>query len=454
MKASLHYQDELPTYDASIDSRPWSSGSKEILTFLQHSRESFYLRGAQPTPLSYLLAGGLSSIHKSIVLITPTEREAEKYIENLSFFLGRDEQRSNSSLNNRIWHFPSRTGHKAQWLGKMEANARRLEALYALRTAASPILIVASVVGLLELLPPPKVFLNQAQYLLPGEEINLEVMGQKLVELGYSHVSLVEEYGDFSRRGSILDIYAPLYKWPLRLEFFGDELESIRLFHPSTQRSMGTLEDLVLLPGSEIILDAAAKDRAREAVYEDVKSEKLTPTAGNVWLERIEEGYQTDSFEGLLPVFYERTATLFDYLDPSMVFVWSDTGEIRKELNEFYGRLDQDAEKPSSPHEWNRPQASLYQQLDQFDRAVEDFQQICVGGFSSSTGKDFEIRAKSHDELALAISSHPTKDRLLEPLARQFQKWQQEGVSSFLVCARKEQAKRLTELLNGYNIDV
>lgn len=453
MKASLHYQQDLTAYDTTIDSRPWSNGSKDILAFLQDSRESFSVRGGQPAALSYLLAGVLRSIRKSIVLITPTERDAEKYMESLSFFWGKDDQRANSSLNNRIWHFPSRTGHKAQWLGKMEANARRLETLYALRTAASPILVVASVVGLLELLPPPEVLFNQSEYLLPGEEINLEVFGRRLIEKGYSQVSLVEDYGDFSRRGSILDVYAPLYKWPLRMEFFGDELESIRLFHPSTQRSMGTLEDLILLPGSEIILDAEAKQRAQKAVYEDVKREKLTPAAGNVWLERIQEGYQVESFERVLPVFYERTATLFDYLDPSMLLIWSDTIQDRKQIDDHFSQLSQDSEKTNSPHEWNRPYAELFQQFDQFERAAEGFQQVWFNSLSSSTDRVFEIRAKTHDELALAISSHPTKERLLEPLARQFQNWQQEGVSSFLVCGHKEQAKRLTELLHGYNID-
>ena len=129
---------------------------------------------------------------------------------------------------------------------------------------------------------------------------------RSLIERGFFRVSLVEDYGDLSRRGGLLDVYAPLYNWPLRLEFFGDQLESIRLFHPATQRSMGVLEDAVILPANEIILDAEAKRRAQDAVYEDVRKGMLSPAAGNIWLDRIAEGYQLGAFESGFPSFLKR----------------------------------------------------------------------------------------------------------------------------------------------------
>ncbi len=455
MKSSVDCHQQITGFESFTNPSHWNNDAKDIVSFLKNSHASAYLQGVQPTVLAYLIARGLDSIRKSVLLVASTDREAEKYLENLSFFWGKDDQRSNSLATNRIWHFPSRSGHKAQWLGKMEATARRLEALHMLRTAGSPVVVVTSILALIELLPPAEVLLEQYEYLIPGEEINLERLTRRLIERGYSRVSLVEEHGDFSQRGGILDVYSPLYKWPLRLEFFGDELESIRLFHPGTQRSMGTLEDVVLLPGSEIILDTKAKERAKKAVYEDVKSEKLTPAAGNIWLERIQEGHQMDYFEEVLPVFYEHTATLFNYLDSSMVLIWSDTNQIRKQLDDIYERLNQDSIKSRSPHEWIRPAADLFQQRDRFELSAGDFQQVWTNSLSGppTSEKIFDVKARSHEDLALAISSHPTKERLLEPLARQFQKWQKEGVSSYLVCGHKEQAKRLAELLNGYDVD-
>jgi transcription-repair coupling factor (superfamily II helicase) len=231
----------------------------------------------------------------------------------------------------------------------MEATARRLETLYALKTAVSPILVVTSAMALLECLAPPEILVKHVEYKVKGEAIELEWFCRQLIERGYYPVSLVEEYGDFSRRGGVLDIYAPMYRWPLRLEFFGDELESIRLFHPSNQRSLGVLEDVVLLPASEIIFDAEARARAQEAVYADVREGVLTPSAGNVWRERIQEGYQNGSFESLLPVFYEKTATLLDYLDPRTILFWSDANGSRMEMAENYWQMGRDwAENPTA----------------------------------------------------------------------------------------------------------
>ena len=455
MKSSVDYQQPISDYDPLAGPSHWNNNAQDIVSFLESSHDSAYLQGVQPAALAYLIARGLDSIRKSFLLVAPTDREAENYLDNLSFFWGKDDHRSNSLVDKRIRYFPSRSGHKAQWLGKMEATARRLEALHALRTARPPVVVVTSILALLELLPPAEVLLKQYEYLIPGEEVNLERLIRRLIERGYSRVSLVEEYGDFSQRGGILDVYSPLYKWPLRMEFFGDELESIRLFHPGTQRSMGILEDVVLLPGGEIILDAEAKERATRALYEDVKNEKLTPAAGNVWLERIQEGQQMDYFEDVLPVFYQDTATLFDYLDSSMVLVWTDTNQIRRGLDDIYEKVGQDSIKSQSPHEWIRPVADLFQQRDEFELSASRFQQIWTNSLTgpAASEKVFEVRAKTHEDLALTIASHPTKERLLEPLARQFQNWQKEGVSSYLVCGHKEQGKRLTELLTGYGVD-
>jgi len=135
------------------------------------------------------------------MLVTATDQEAEKLVETLLFFSGKNDANANFFLGNKVWHFPSRTGYKAQWLGKMEISARRLETLYALRAARSPILLVTSLLAILELLPPPDLLFRESDYLIPGEQIDLQRFRQRLIARGYSPVSLVEEYGDFSVRG-------------------------------------------------------------------------------------------------------------------------------------------------------------------------------------------------------------------------------------------------------------
>ncbi len=447
--------DELigTTQIVEIESR--KAGSEEILAFLRDSRDTSVLRGTQGAALAYLIARGLKSLKKSFLLIASTDREAESYAETISFFYGKDNSRADSPLDRRVWFLPSRSGRKSQSLRKMETMARRMEALYALRTASTPAVFVTSAAALMERLLPPDILLKHSEYLVKGDTVDLEAFSRRLVDRGYYRVSLVEEYGDFSVRGGVLDIYAPLYKWPLRLEFFGDELESVRLFHPSSQRSLGVLEEVMILPASEVILDQAARERAQNAVYEDVRNENLTPAAGNVWLDKFQEGHQFGAFEAILSVFYEEMATLWDYPDPLTVLVWSDALQNRRVMEESYLHANREWHENRSPHEWRRPPAELFESPDEMVANGEKFQQVLVNALSGSSDGHtvFDLGAIGHQELALTVWAHSNKERLLEPLARQFENWRREGILTFLVCNQREQAERLAELLKGYGTE-
>ena len=232
MKSSVYPEWEVGApvrFDGDVFLKP---DAEAVLTFLKNSHESIHLHGVQESALSYLIARGLSRLRQAMVLIAPSEREAEQLFETVSFFMGRDPQRPDAPLLRRVWYFPSRTARKSQSLGKMETTARRLETLYAIRTGTSPLVVVTSALALLERLMPPALLVEHVDYRVKGEDLDLDSFCRRLIERGYYPVSLVEEYGDLSRRGGVLDLYAPLYQWPLRLEFFGDELDSIRLFHP------------------------------------------------------------------------------------------------------------------------------------------------------------------------------------------------------------------------------
>ncbi|HQN19100.1 MAG TPA: hypothetical protein PKV86_08175, partial [Syntrophobacteraceae bacterium] len=352
-----------------------------------------------------------------ILLIAPSDREAEQYFETISFFLGKDRQDLDAPLTRKVSYFPSRTAHRAQSLGKMEATARRIETLYSLRTATSSILVLTSATALLECLAPPEILAGHVEYRVKGEEIDIEALCRRLVDRGYYPVSLVEEYGDISRRGGVLDIYAPMYRWPLRLEFFGDELESIRPFHPSSQRSLGSIEDVLLLPASEIIMDAEARERAQEAIYSGVREGLLTPAAGNVWIERIQEGFQNDAFESVFPIFFEKTATLLDYLDPRTILFWHDIDRSRMETAEYYWKKCRDwAERPS-PNEWQRPPEELFEHPERVHENAGRFQQVWINALVEPSGPStvLDVGTRSHSELNLAIRSHKTRKSSWSP---------------------------------------
>ena len=444
---------ELDRQDRLEEPAFLKASSEEIASFLKQTRDSAALRGTQPSALAYLVSRTVLQVRKPLLLIAPTDKDAEQYAEMISFFLGKTLGPNGAPLDRRVWYLPSRMGQKAQSLLKGEATARRIEALYALRAASVTPVVVTSATALLERLAPPDIFMSNVEYIVSGETRDPEAFTRSLLERGFYRVSLVEEYGDFSRRGGVMDIYSPLYRWPMRLEFFGDELESVRLFHPSTQRSMGTLEDALILPGHEVILDERARQRAQNAVYEDVQKELLSPAAGNVWLDRIQEGHQFGAFESVFSVFYEETASLWDYLDRNSVVVWSDAVQVRMELEEQYGKLSRQWEENRSETEWSRPPSELLVEPERLIGESADFQQLFANSLSEEGAATvFDLGTSAHTELAIAVKSHENRERLLEPLATQFRKWIQDSASIFLVCSQKERIGRMAELLQNYGI--
>jgi len=115
------------------------TASEEVVSFLRKSEESAVIRGVQPPALAYLVAMAMRQIRKPFVLVAPTDREAEKFTDMICLFAGKGQaENGGAPLGRRVWFLPSRTGHKAQALGKAETTARRVEALYALRAAPSP----------------------------------------------------------------------------------------------------------------------------------------------------------------------------------------------------------------------------------------------------------------------------------------------------------------------------
>ena len=259
-----------------------------------------------------------------------------------------------------------------------------------------------------------------------------------------------------SLRGGVLDVFAPLYKWPLRLEFFGDQIESVRLFNPVTQRSMGTLEDVLLLPASEIILGRRGQGTGRKGRLRRRAAGRTSPrpreTSGS---KNSRKGGTCRVFEAVFPIFFKELSSLFDYLDPRTVVVWSDSPEITGEMDERYRQIVRDWEENHSPNEWKRPPSELLEFPEDIRKAAGRRQQVLVNALSaeSTVSRVFDLGARGHEELAVAVRSHPGRERLLEPLARQFQKWQSEGIRPYLVCNRKEQAGRLADLLDGYGVD-
>jgi transcription-repair coupling factor (superfamily II helicase) len=192
----------------------------------------------------------------------------------------------------------------------------RLRALYELPTTRSGCLIVAAAT-LMQRLPPRAYVQARAFELTVGETLGLEAFRARLVEAGYASVSRVTSPGEFAVRGSLLDVFPMGSSQPLRIDLFDEEIEAIRRFDPDTQRSLDALQQVRLLPAREVPLDADAVKDFRRRFRTRFEGD---PTRASVY-RGVSEGLAPTGIEFYLPLFFEATDTLFDYLPGNAVLV-------------------------------------------------------------------------------------------------------------------------------------
>ena len=173
-----------------------------------------------------------------------------------------------------------------------------------------PRVLVVPVNALTQRLPPLKYVASAAFSAAPGNSVRMEDLALWLETNGYARASTVRDVGDYASRGGILDLYPPGAPNPIRLDFFGDTLESIRAFDPETQRSVGQLRSLDLVPMSEARLTTDSIRRFRQLYAQEFGA----PTPDDSLYAAVSEGRRAIGLEHWLPLLYDRLDTLFDYV--------------------------------------------------------------------------------------------------------------------------------------------
>jgi len=193
-------------------------------------------------------------------------------------------------------------------------SARRAAALHGLLIAPTnkPLIVVTTVSAAIQKVPPRSIIKTAGFQAVSGQELKREVLEAYLSSNGYSRASTVMEPGDYAIRGGLIDVYPPSLDDPIRLDFFGDELESIRVFDVETQRTLKPLKQVHLAPVSEVLMSDLAVGTFRKNY--------IASFGGGVSKDPIYaaviEGIRPQGIEHYLPLFYPNLETIFDYAGP------------------------------------------------------------------------------------------------------------------------------------------
>ncbi|MBN5052355.1 transcription-repair coupling factor [Stenotrophomonas maltophilia] len=343
---------------------------------------------ASPTALAWYLAQAART-HDAPVLVVARDNHGANQLEaDLHTLLGGD-----PSLP--VVAFPDwETLPYDRFSPHPDIISQRLSALHRLPTLKRG-LVVVPVQTLLQQLAPRSYVIGGSFNLEVGQRLDLEAEKRRLESAGYRNVPQVMDPGDFAVRGGLLDVYPMGADEPLRVELLDEDIDSIRAFDPESQRSLDKVEAVHMLPGREVPMDDASiarvlatlrerfdVDTRRSSLYQDLKS-----------------GLAPAGIEYYLPLFFERTATLFDYLPAGSLPVvcvgaaeaaetfWTQTGER-------YEQRRHDVERPLLPP------SALYLSPDLLRERLNDAPRI-------------EVWAADHARIAEA---HALGDQPLPPL--------------------------------------
>ena len=243
-------------------------------------------------------------------------------------------------------------------------SAKRMSALTnisALLRNPHPAIILTTANAIMQKLPPRSMVEGQSITAKPGQSLDMDKLVHHLEHNGFERVSSVREIGDFAVRGGIVDLFAPGSDAPVRLDFFGDTLETVRAFDPASQRTTKTLKEFSLEPMSEITLTPELISKFRTNYIRSFGA----ASPNDALYEAISEGRRFSGMEHWLPLFYDHLDTIFDYIgDIPVVFdhlAEEAMVERNKLIEDYYqARLEQhDPKDSSTPYNPVKP-AELY----------------------------------------------------------------------------------------------
>ncbi|MCP5161871.1 MAG: transcription-repair coupling factor [Hahellaceae bacterium] len=368
-----------------------------------------------------LLAQAIKSHQGHLLLITQDSEEAQALEESIRFYLGQTHTEIESDTPVLIlpdWEtlpYDVFSPHE-------DITSQRLQALYQLPNLRKGILI-APVNTVLHKLAPPQFLQRSGLVIKTTQKLALGQYQQSLAAAGYRHVETVYNHGEFTARGSIVDIFPMGSDLPYRIELFDDDVESIRTFDPDTQRTIEKISEITLLPAYEFPWDKESRSAFRNRWGEHFPNVgKESPLYNDIC-----SGLKSPGLEYYLPLFFDETASLFDYL-PQNTLIFSSakleqaSTQFWHEINDRFESLRHDRLRPILPP------AELFIRTEQLFGYLKAFPRVSVipGLLEPSDGKINLIDSRLPD---ISINH-----KLTDPLSR-LKSLQSEHDAPMLVCA-------------------
>ena len=425
------------------------------LSAIVDRRHALEFSGVSGSENAYFLSRVYSRLRIPLCIVVSSVQEGFRLMDDLKFFLSQTESAPLYFPAYHILPFSLLPYHN-------ETATTRISILYHLISEDTAPIVVTSIDALLFRLLPKNALLDYAELLMAGEECDRAVLIEKLMSGGYSRTTVVEEPGDVSIRGGILDIFSPSYPDPVRIEFFGDQIETMRTFSAASQRKIRDISEIVILPAKETVIDDS---RLQEMIRRiRVRAAEIDMPTGQTrdMIEHIRREPHFPGIESLVPLMYRHQDTLFDYLPDKTLFVQIEPQQIDATAQQFAERVLRSYQQARENRQFCIHPDHYYLTWDETASMVNRSRPINLSMLPISAPPSVQLPplqsgrflVQTNDDVQAAMKAVGSTAAPLDPLIDWINHKRQTGCRTHVVCRSKMQADRIAALLQPYGIPV
>ena len=411
------------------------------------------LAGLSGSDQSLLISKIYHQLRCPILVITASAKQARRFLADLRFF--------NHHADSALFVFPPYNILPYKFLSyHSETAAQRICTLYETIESRTPPIVVTSVDALLQKVIPKQEITDYAELIVTEEEIERDAFIEKLIAGGYEHASIVEEPGDFCVRGGIVDIYGPLYPDPIRVEFFGDIVESIRFFSAGSQRTLTHIEEAVVLPAREVVLNKAMVPQIINRIRLRAAELEIPVSKIRKIIDPIKNGQGFPGIENLKSLIYQDLDHVFDYLPPNTLIVSTPMDDLERSAVESQNQIAKNFETSCQTKNLCVDPSQLYLSWSQVEAIILQKKPLIFKSLEIQRGNElnrpdvrqFKVNVETNADIGLRLKNSQDIENLLQPLVDWIDHNKQAGLTVLIVCRTKTQAERLKSLLTPYGL--
>ena len=425
-----------------IESGDFSFQLDQVQKWTEESGHPVAVEGLRGSSRAFFLSKLIKLKNRSVIIFTADQTQAEILQDDLKYFFHYEK------IKRPLYFFPAWELLPYEQLSPLnEISGERLDILNRLRNGEPLILIVPLEAGLQRVMP--RAVLEKLVFPVNCKmSLEREFLEACLSDNGFTRSPLVENRGEFSARGDIVDLFQPGSRNPIRIEFFGDEVESIREFDVLSQVSTNELDSVNILPVRELSLNEGEKKQGIEAINNFAEKNTCDRLALKELLEKIEHLGVFSGMEYLAPFFNPAQESLFDYLDRDSLVVLTDEDQLQDKSEQFQNLIETEYDTVLGNGDIAAAPEELYLMMDEFKKNVSEFK----GCIALNTLKVSD--EESGRTIGLEVKHIPPLVGKFEDFSAQVLRWQEEENRVVVVAPTKGQVRRIHELLHEWGLEI